>query len=149
MGIDLGVRSGEYGNTHLVKDVLELVLRQGRALDVLDSAQLLGHPLTILPPNGRHLLLAELVTHALVVAQIGLGADDEAGNTGAVVVDLGEPFLAHVLEGGGRGDGEADQEDVSLGVGKRTETIVILLPGGIEEAQSVRLVADPGRWRLV
>lgn len=54
-----------------------------------------------------------------------------------------EPLLADVLEGGGGGDGEADQEDVGLGVRKWAETIVILLPGSIEEAESVRLVADP------
>jgi hypothetical protein len=33
-----------------------------------------------------------------------------------VVVDLWEPFLPHVLERGRRCDGEADEEDVCLGV---------------------------------
>ncbi|KFY83036.1 hypothetical protein V498_08329, partial [Pseudogymnoascus sp. VKM F-4517 (FW-2822)] len=115
-----------------------------RALDVLDSAKLLCHTLPIFPPNRRHLLLAELIANALVVAEIGLRADDEAGNAGAVMMHLWKPLLAHVLEGGGGGDGEADQEDVGLGVGERTEAIVILLPGSIEEAESVWLVADPG-----
>jgi hypothetical protein len=32
------------------------------------------------------------------------------------VVYLGEPLLADVLEGGGRGDGKAHEEDVGLGV---------------------------------
>lgn len=32
------------------------------------------------------------------------------------MVDLREPFLAHVLERGGGCDAEADEEDVGLGV---------------------------------
>lgn len=135
---------GDHGDTHLIEHILELILRQGRALDILDSAQLLSHPLAILPPNRAHLLLAQLLLDALVVAQIGLGADDQAGHARAVVVDLWEPLFAHVLEGGGRGDGEADEEDVGLGVGEGAETVVIFLPGRVEEAEGVGLVADPG-----
>lgn len=62
-----------------------------------------------------------------------------------MVVDLWEPLFADVLEGGGGGDGEADEEDVGLGVGEGAETVVIFLSGGIEEAEGVWLVADPGR----
>jgi hypothetical protein len=102
--------------SYLVKHILELVLRQGTALDVFDSAELLGHALAVLPPHGSHLLLSKLLPDAVIVPQIDLGADNEAGDTGAVVVDLGEPLLADVLEGGGRCDAEADEEDVGLGV---------------------------------
>ena len=138
-------RKNERGpkNTHLIKHILQLILRQRRALHILDSAQLFRHPLSILPPNRAHLLLIELLAHAGVIAEIGLRADDQAGHAGTVVVHLWEPLFAHVLEGGGRGDGEADEEDVGLGVGEGTQTVVIFLSGGIKEAEGVWLVADP------
>ena len=64
-----------------------------------------------------------------------------------MVVDLGKPLLSHVLEACGRGDGEADEEDVGLRVGKRTQAIVVLLSCRIEEAKGVGLIADPGTLR--
>lgn len=85
-------------STYLVKDVLELVLRQGRTFHVLDRTKVLRHFLTILPANRLHLLLAKLVTHRGVVTQIDLSADDEAGHARAVVMDFGKPLLANVLE---------------------------------------------------
>jgi hypothetical protein len=110
--------------TYLVKDVLESLLGQGRALDVLDSTELSGHSFTVLSLNGLHLLLTELAEDRVLLvvalllrwAQIELGTDNQARDTGAVVVDLGEPLLADVLEGSRRDDGEADEEDVGLGV---------------------------------
>ena len=116
---------------------------QSRALDVFNSTQILGHTITVFRANGRHLLTGELLADTRVVAQIGLGTDDQAGNTGAVVVDFRKPFLANVLKGRGGGDGEADQEDIGLGVRQRAKTIVILLSGGIKQTQSVGLITDP------
>jgi hypothetical protein len=101
---------------YLVEHVLELILGQSTALHIFDSTELLGHAFTILPPYWRHLLLSELLADARVVAQIDLGADDEAGDAGTVMMNFGEPLLADVLEGGWGGDAEADEENVGLGV---------------------------------
>jgi hypothetical protein len=60
-----------------------------------------------------------------------------------VVVDFGKPFLSHVLKRGRGSDREADKEDIGLGIGKGAQTVVIFLSGGIEEAEGIRLVADP------
>lgn len=86
------------GFAYLVENVFELVLRQGTALDVLNRAQVLRHPLTILLPYRLHLLLRQLLPYAGVIPQIDLCPDDEAGDAGAVVVHLGEPFLPDVLK---------------------------------------------------
>jgi hypothetical protein len=43
-------------------------------------------------------LAGKLLAHVRIVAQIGLGTNDEAGDTGAVVVDFREPLFADVLE---------------------------------------------------
>jgi len=67
-----------------------------------------------------------------------------------VVVNFGEPFLADVFEGGRGCDGEADEEDVGLGVGEGAEAVVVFLASGVEEAEGVGFVADPkGRERVV
>lgn len=57
---------------------------------------------------------------------------------GGGVTDLGE----NIVERGRADDRETDQEHVRLGVGERTETIIILLSGGIPQAQADRLVVD-------
>lgn len=142
-----GFRRPLCASTHLVKDILELVLSKGGTFDVFDGTQLLGHAIAILLSDGLHLLASQLLPHSGIIAQIGLGADDEAGDAGAVVSDLGEPLLANVFEGGGGGDGEADEEDIGLGVGQRAETVIILLTGGIEETQRIRFITDPSESR--
>jgi hypothetical protein len=85
-------------SVYLVKDILQLILCQGRTLDVFNSAKFLSHPVTVFLADGGHLLAGELVPHTGIIAQIGLSADDQAGNTGAVMVDFREPLFADVLE---------------------------------------------------
>lgn len=130
-------------DTNLVKNVLELVLRESRTLDVFHCAQLLGHTVSIFLANRLHLLAGKLLADRGIVAKIGLGAHDQAGDTGAVVVHLGEPLFAYVLKGGRRSDRKANEEDIRLRVRKRTETIVILLTSSIEQSQGVGLIANP------
>lgn len=60
-----------------------------------------------------------------------------------MVVYLRKPLFSHVFEGGGRCDGEADEEDVGLGVGEGSEAVVVFLAGCIKEAEGVWFVADP------
>ena len=43
---------------------------------------------------------------------VGLGADEQDGHAGGVVLDLGPPLGLDVVEGVGRNDGEGDEEDV-------------------------------------
>jgi len=62
------------------------------------------------------LVLGKLLNEGRVVAEIHLRANDEAGDTGAVVVDFGEPLLLDVLERCGVHNREANKEDIRLGV---------------------------------
>lgn len=62
-----------------------------------------------------------------------------------MVVDLGEPLLADVFEGGGGGDAETHEENIGLGVGEGSQTVVIFLSSGIEKTESVRLIANPAK----
>lgn len=104
------------GRTDLVKNVLQALLREGRAFDVLDSAELPSELLALLRSHWPLLLPRQLLQHLRIIPKIDLSADDEARNTRAVVVNLWEPFFFHVFEGCWRCDAEADQEHISLGV---------------------------------
>lgn len=129
--------------SYLVKHILELVLSQSAAFDVLYGAELACHPLAVLLPHRRHLLVCQLLSDARVVPEINLGADYEARDARAVVAHLGEPLLPHVLEACRRRDAEADKEDVCLGIREGPQTVIVFLSGGIKEPKRVRLVTDP------
>lgn len=104
------------GNTHLIEDVLQALLSECRAFDVLDCSEFAGKPLTLLGGNWPLLLSLQFLEHLRVVSQIDLSTDDEARHSRTVMVDLWEPLLLHVLKGGRRSHAEAHEEDVRLGV---------------------------------
>jgi len=101
------------GNDRLVEDVLKAPLSQGGALDVperrgvsmqqnppirnllLDRVEILGKAFTLLGSDGLLTLFRQLLNDGRVVAQIDLGAHDEAGYTRTVVPNLGKPLLLH------------------------------------------------------
>lgn len=72
----------------LVKDVLEALAGEGRALEELEGAELLDHGVGLLLRDGGLPLLAQGLEGGLVCAQIGLGSDDDHGDVGAVVLNL-------------------------------------------------------------
>lgn len=47
-----------------------------------------------------------------------------------------------VVEGGRADDGEADEENVGLGIRKGSQSVVVFLAGGIPETQADRLPID-------
>ena len=83
----------------LVKHALQIPLRQGRALEVLDGLDVLGDPDRLLVLYGLHLALAQLLLDLGVVAEVELCADQDDGDAGRVVLDFGVPLLAGGLAG--------------------------------------------------
>lgn len=125
----------QYRSDGLIEHRLEALLGQSRALQILDGGDLLGHCQSLGIGDGGELLVLQLLDRGLVVAQIQLGADQDDRDTGAVVTHLGEPLGPDVLKGGRIHQREADEEDVRLGIGERSQPVVVLLPGGIPETQ--------------
>lgn len=82
----------------LVKDALEIPLRQSRALDVLvdnlvrlvDILDVVQH---VLVSDRLHVLLGKGSAGARVVSKINLGADQDNGGSGGVVSDLRKPLF--------------------------------------------------------
>ena len=87
--------------TCLVKNVLEALLGECGALDILDRTKFTCETLSLFRGDGPLLLPLKLLHHLRVIAQIHLGAHDEAWNPRAVMVHLREPLLLHVLKGRG------------------------------------------------
>ncbi len=124
-------------------------------------ADLLGAEQGLVVRHGLHPLLPQRLEGARVLPQIQLGADEDDGDIGGMMVDLGVPLCfagveysislcsassclagpqshrgtAHlsldVVERGRADDGEADQEHVGLGVRERSQPVVVLLASRI------------------
>ena len=86
---------------HLIKYVLQFVLRERRTLNVFDRTKVFRHPLTIFLTDWLHTLLGELVADARIVSKIGLSADNKTRDPRAVMMYLRKPFLPHVLKRSG------------------------------------------------
>ena len=75
-----------------VKDTLQVALCEGGALEVLLRLDLLCDHDGLLVLDGRHLLLPQRLLGGLIVPQIELGADEDNGNAGRVVIYLRVPL---------------------------------------------------------
>lgn len=102
--------------THLVKHVLQPLLRQSRALHVLHRSQFPCEPLTQLACDGSLLLSGKFLNHLAVVPQINLRANDEARHPRTVMMYLREPLFLDVFKRRRRGDTKANKKNVRLRV---------------------------------
>lgn len=76
----------------LIKDTLEISLCESGALEILVSLDLLGTGKGLLVGNGLHSLLSEGFECSGILAKIELGADQNDGDVGSVMIDLGIPL---------------------------------------------------------
>lgn len=76
----------------LVKDALEVALRQGRALEVLVRPDILGAHERLVVRHGLHALLTQRFQRRGVLAEIQLRADENDRHVRCVVVDFGVPL---------------------------------------------------------
>ena len=125
-----------------IEHSLQTLLGQSGALQILGSVDLLGELKTLLVGDRGQLLLGKTLNGGLVLSQIQLGSDNEDRDIGAMVVDFRVPLGLDVLEGSRGDDREARQEHVRLRVGQRSETVIILLTGGIPKTQVDGLVVN-------
>ena len=51
------------------------------------------------------------------------------------MLDFRRPLLGDVLQGVGRVDGEAHEDNIGVGVGERPQPVVVFLSGGIPQGQ--------------
>lgn len=110
-----------------VEHLLQVLLRQRRALDVSDRAHFFRQRPGVLfqhrplPPSGQ------LDQHLDVLPQVALCADQEDGGQGAAAADFGDPLLPDVLEGGGADHAEAEQQGVGSAVAEVAQLVEFVL----------------------
>jgi hypothetical protein len=115
------------GQTYFVNDVLHTLLCERGTLNVHDRVELARETFTLLACDRPLFLPLEFFHHLGIVAQICLRAHDEARHTRAVVMDLWDPFLRHVLERRWRCHAEAHEKNVRTRVREWAQTVVVLL----------------------
>ena len=107
----------------------------GTALEVADGANLLRNRHTLLGADRPLARLAQLLNNLGVSSQILLASDKDDGQILAEVEHLRDPLLLDVVERVGRVNSEADQDHVAVGVRERSQSVVVLLAGGIPERE--------------
>lgn len=134
-----------------VEDVFDTVLLFTTALHV-HGAHLLGYSPALVGSDGGEALGLEQLDAVLLVAQIGFEPKEHERRCRAEVEDLwiplgvlsavrlggasGGAYLVHdILERVGAVDGEADEDDVGLGVGEGPQPVVLLLAGSVPESK--------------
>ena len=75
-----------------IEHALQIPLRQGRALEVLDRLDLLGNLHCLFVLYGLHFTLAQLLFDFWVVAQVELGSDEDDWDAGCVMLYLRVPL---------------------------------------------------------
>jgi len=126
----------------LIEHSLQALLRQSAALQILHSANGLGHLKRALLADHVQAFAGELRGRGLIVSQIGLGADEDDRHVGRVVLNLRVPLRLHVLERGRRDDGEAHQKAVRLRVRQRAQSVIVLLTCSVPQAEVDRLAVQ-------
>lgn len=111
------------------------LLAFGRAFEISESVDFFGHGAPILGLDGFLFHLLQLVNRVGVVAQILLVPDQNDGHIGAEVFHFGRPFLRDILEGIGRVDRKAHEDDVGVGIREGAQAVVVFLAGRIPQGQ--------------
>jgi hypothetical protein len=84
----------------LIEHALQISLGEGRAFQVLVGANLLGHDQGLIIRYGLHSLGSQALQGSWVFSQIKLGADEDDGDRGRMVIDLREPLDTHSVRDG-------------------------------------------------
>jgi hypothetical protein len=119
----------------VLKHLTNTLVGLGGALQVLVGANLLANLLALFRRDGLLASLPELLDRLLVVSQILLATNKDDGETLAEVKHLRDPLLLDVVERVRRVDSKANQNDMRVRVGQRTEAVVIFLASSIPKGE--------------
>ncbi len=109
------------------KHLPDAILQQSRTLHVFNGPNLLGQGAALLLGGRGQALLLQLLHCFSITPQVPLGAHQQDGHVGAVVRHLWVPLVPDIGMGGGAANGEADDENVGLGIGQSAQAVILLL----------------------
>ena len=70
-----------------------------------------------------------------VMAEIRLRADKDDGSAGTEGVQFDGPLVGDILKAVGVVDSETEKQDISVGIGERTQAVVVFLPSRVPQRQ--------------
>lgn len=117
------------GKDGRVKGLLQVLLREGGTLDVVGRPDLLADAPGPGAQHGLDFGAVQVDEDVDVQQEVELGPNQNDGGGGVVGPDLWDPLLGDVVKGGGVNQAEAEEEDVGVGIGQRSEFIKLLLDG--------------------
>lgn len=126
---------GKSKTCRTLEDLCDTLVGLGGTFEVVVGADDLLDMLTLLLADRLLGSLCKLRDSLGVISEILLAADKDDGEVGTEVKNFGDPLLLHVVQGIGRVDGEADQDDMRIGIGERAETVVVLLTSRIPQGK--------------
>lgn len=137
----LGTRSlvsfavADHAREGFVENGLESNSGQRRAFEVFEGSQFLDHTLGLSCCDGFLFLLGEFFQGCLVFSKIDLCSDQDYRDVGAMVFNLNIPTILNVNERRIVDNGETEQENVCLGVGKGSNSSITFLSSSIPERE--------------
>jgi hypothetical protein len=138
-----GSSLGSEGSTNgLVENGLKTLLGQCGALHHLVTANFLAEGESGFVSDRGLFLGSKLLDGGTVFTQIDFGSDQDEGDVGAVVRDLGIPLGPQVFKRRRVDDGIGQQENVGLRIREGSKTIIIFLSSSIPETQIDGLAVD-------
>lgn len=129
------IHTQQRGPSRRLKDIINAITRQTTALEILSRANHLLHIRALFCRREPQTLLPHLLLGQRIVSEILLESDEDNGHRGTAFARLFRPLVLDVIEGVGRVDAEADEDDVRFGVGEGAQALVVFLAGGIPEGE--------------
>lgn len=119
----------------MLKDLPDTLARLGTAFQVADSTDLGSNRHTFFGGHRALAGLAQFLNDLGVVTKIFLATDKNDGQVLAEVKHLRDPFFLDIVETVRGVNGKADKDHMRVRVGKRAQTVVVLLAGGIPQGK--------------
>lgn len=110
-----------------IERLLQVLLRERRALDIVRRPDLLRHAASTGAQDGLDVRSVQVDEDVHVQQEVRLGADEHDGCGRVVSPDVRHPLLGDVVKRVGVDHAEAQEEDVRVGVGQSSEFIKLLL----------------------
>jgi len=115
----------------MLKDFANSFSGFGRAFNVTSGSNALANVLALFRRDWLLASLVQLLNGFGIEAKIFLASDKDDWKARTEVKDFRNPLLLNVVERIWGIDSETDEDDMGIGVGERTKTVVILLTSRI------------------
>jgi len=128
----LALATGKKGRPGgILEDLTDTLARLGGAFKIVLGTNLLCDCHALFRGDGSLARLSKLLNYAGVTPEIFLATDENDREAGTEMHNFGNPLFLDVIERVRRVDSEAYEDNVRVWVTERSQTVIVLLAGGI------------------